>query len=100
MIKTTDYEHEERAIYVTRREIKNEYFDLWRRETDYVATWHGIVFVSRYYNDDHEVTSMIFIWRGRDHMRSWKKFWGDRTITRLAREMVEEVVNDKVGGGS
>lgn len=36
--------------------------------------------------------SLRFRHAGRDHCRSWKTSWGDKTIARLAREFVGDVV--------
>jgi hypothetical protein len=37
-------------------------------------------------------TNLRFRYQGRDYSRSWKTYWGDKTIARLARELVESVV--------
>jgi hypothetical protein len=36
--------------------------------------------------------NMRFRYQGRDYVRTWRTSWGDRTLARLARELVESVV--------
>lgn len=41
----------------------------------------------------HGYTSLRFHFAGRDYCRQWKTVWGDKTIARLAREMIEEIAS-------
>jgi hypothetical protein len=43
---------------------------------------------------DRPHVSMRFRWKGRDYSRDWKTSWGDKTIARLAREMIEDTVKE------
>lgn len=52
---------------------------------------HGIVEIYEYRSCKPSV-SMRFIHEGNEHMRRWETRWGDKTLARLAREFVEEVV--------
>lgn len=40
----------------------------------------------------HSSTFMLLIHDGRTFSRNWNTTWGDRTLARLAREFVEDVV--------
>lgn len=39
----------------------------------------------------YPMTNMRFRRAGRDHCRTWRTTWGDRTLSRLAREFLEDV---------
>lgn len=52
----------------------------------------GLVRVFESYSPRHQVTSMFYIRDGRSHHRRWPTVWGDKTLARLARELVEDVV--------
>jgi hypothetical protein len=41
----------------------------------------------------HGTTSMRFIYGGTEFVRRWSTTWGDKTLARLARELVEDVVS-------
>jgi hypothetical protein len=51
---------------------------------------HPSGFVRVYRQKD--LTRIDFITDGRGYSRSWQKDWGDRTINRLAREFVAEIL--------
>lgn len=53
---------------------------------------HGIVQVFLSRNPRWTVTTIEFIHDGVSYSRRWKTLFGDKTIARLARELVEEVV--------
>jgi len=50
----------------------------------------GIVRVYR--QADH--TSLTYIADGRSYDRSWTRYWSDRTINRLARALITDVLNE------
>lgn len=52
---------------------------------------HGIVEIYENIGRVH-VTSMRFIHNGIEYSRRWPACWGDKTLARLARELVEDVV--------
>jgi hypothetical protein len=54
---------------------------------------HGIVEIYEQIGRG-SVVSMRFIHNGQDYIRRWNTSWGDKTIARLARELVESVVAD------
>ena len=64
----------------------------------YVAprtTRHGYVHINAVrYGDGTELTNMFFVWHGREHYRSFDKFYGLRWVTRLAEAFVREVVGE------
>lgn len=35
------------------------------------------------------MTSLRFRHRGRDYTRTWRTVWGDKTLARLARELID-----------
>lgn len=39
----------------------------------------------------YPLVNMRFRHKGRDHVRTWRAHWGDKTIARLARELVEDI---------
>jgi hypothetical protein len=53
----------------------------------------GIVRVYR--QIDH--TNLTYIADGRSHDRSWNRYWSDRTINRLARALITDVLNEEFG---
>jgi hypothetical protein len=40
----------------------------------------------------HPMTNMRFRHAGRDYGRCWRTVWGEKTLARLAREFMEEVL--------
>lgn len=56
--------------------------------------WSGHGLVDVFTSDDPRwtVTHLVFVRDGRIHSRRWNAAWGDKTIARLARELVEDVV--------
>jgi hypothetical protein len=40
-----------------------------------------------------QVTSMFFIHNGYSFQRRWETVWGDKTLARLARELIEESIS-------
>lgn len=40
----------------------------------------------------HQSSFIVFIHAGRSYSRSWNAAWGDKTLARLAREFIAEVV--------
>lgn len=61
----------------------------------YVTCPQGIVAVSVERFPHTSYTRMEFAVNGRVYSRSWKREWGRKTITRLAREMAEDVMARK-----
>lgn len=95
-IKTTDYEQQEFAAWLRGFKITEVIGDDWQQVFYNIHTGSGIVVAmscseySEYGKSDK--TIMEFIWNGRLYIREWNRAWGGKTITRLAREMVEEIV--------
>jgi len=57
------------------------------------TTNHGYVNIGAVrYDDGTEMTNMFFVWRRREHYRSFDKFYGLKWATRLAEEFVRDVV--------
>jgi hypothetical protein len=52
----------------------------------------GLVRVFESATPRQRVTAMFFVHQGYSHSRRWETIWGDKTLARLARELVEEVV--------
>lgn len=42
--------------------------------------------------------SLRFRWKGRDFCRSWETTWGDKTIARLSRELIEDKIKEWADG--
>ena len=40
------------------------------------------------------MTSLRFRHRGRDWVRRWSRTWGDKTIARLSREFIEDIIKN------
>lgn len=81
--------------------VKRGYLRLNRRENTRGQDWWSGEFldprgtVTIYRQSDY--TRLDFIVDGTAHCRCWQKFWGDRTICRLARAFITdltEVSND------
>lgn len=51
----------------------------------------GIAEVDEYPSGRTPITAIRFTWNGKQHTRRWETTWGDRTLARLAREMIEEI---------
>ena len=93
-IKMADYRQEETAVWPHRSLMGDEgERGRWNKSSHVIYTVHGIAAASRYFDQKHQSTWIDFVWNGRCHTRIWNKAWADRTITRLARVMVEEIVN-------
>lgn len=87
-IRLSDFEQADYAL--ARPHLAAMYRDGEGR-TGIFASMHGYV---RIYESvgRHRSTFMIFIHEGRTFSRDWKAVWGDKTLARLAREFVDEVV--------
>lgn len=51
----------------------------------------GFARVFTFKGEKTQESHVIFIHEGRRYSRRWRQAWGDRTLARLAREMIEEV---------
>lgn len=63
-----------------------------------VKTYYGFVSALRTL-DEWEYTRLEFVWNGRLYQRIWHRSWGRQTITRLAREFAEDVVEESLHRG-
>lgn len=90
VVKMTDYNQWSNPI---NRAERTRCFD---DEFQYIVTTHGIVVSWRL--KGHALTRLEFVWTGRHFVRVWEREWGDKTISRLAREMAEEITNRFPGG--
>lgn len=59
--------------------------------TGHFRSSHGLVEIYEYVGK-HPGVSMRFIHKGTEHLRRWNTSWGDKTIARLARELVETII--------
>lgn len=59
---------------------------LYRHEFGLVEVYESLAYSGRCY------TNLRFRYQGIDYSRSWKTSWGDKTLARLARELVESVI--------
>lgn len=88
-VRLTDFEQQKWAL--SRSYLS---MDAWRGESrdGHFFSPHGFVRVWMSRNPRWIRTALTFIHDGRTYDRRWKTLFGDRTIARLARELVEEVV--------
>lgn len=42
-----------------------------------------------------QVTSIFFVLGGRSYHRRWETVWGDKTLARLAREFIEDIISEQ-----
>lgn len=57
---------------------------------------HGLAEVSEYTGNPTPVTLIIFTWQGRVFHRRWRRLWGDKTLAKLSRELVRDVVEVRI----
>jgi hypothetical protein len=67
----------------------------WHEDTrrSLFRSFHGLVDVFESRHERWPVTVLEFLHDGISYSRRWKRLFGDKTIARLAREFVEEVVD-------
>lgn len=93
-VKTSDYKQDNLAVWPHRITIDEHSNADGRDSLHMIHTKYGFVFGRSYQYDAHgESTFLSFIWRGREYNRRWWRCWGNKTITRLARQMAEEIAS-------
>lgn len=88
-VKLTDFEQQEWALGRTWLSM-----DIWQGDTrrGSFRSAHGFVDVFTSRNPRWRVTAIEYLHEGVSYSRRWKALFGDRTIARLARELVEDVI--------
>lgn len=79
--------------YVSESTDKNFDGDKYVRHSGHVATPYGYLTV---YSDSSKFpcTGLYFIWQGRVHHRSYKRYFRPRTIITLAKQFASEIVGE------
>jgi len=83
MTRLDEFESYDHAVYPGLALTRNDY----GYTTGAYVHPLGIVRVVRF----STVTSLYLVRAKREYQRRWERYWGDKTISRLAREFLEDM---------